>query len=81
MTDILSFRAGDGFAITPNDSTDLASDAAGIYVGVTGNVTLVTAKGTTLLFTAVPAGTVIPVDTRRVLATGTAASGLIGLTL
>ena len=41
----LTLRAGDGFAITPNDSVDLAKDAAGIYVGVTGNVKLITAAG------------------------------------
>lgn len=77
----LSLRAGDGFAITPNDGTDLTKDAAGIYVGVTGNIVLNTAKGMTLTFVAVPAGTILPIDTRRVLATGTTATNLIALTL
>lgn len=77
----LSLRAGDGFAITPSDSADLASDAAGIYVGVTGNIVLKTAGETTLTFVAVPAGTILPIDTRRVLATGTTATSLIALTL
>ncbi len=81
MNNFLSLRAGDGFAITPSDTVDLVVHAAAIYVGVIGNVTLITAKGTTLLFTAVPAGTVLPIDTARVKVTGTTATGLIGLTL
>lgn len=81
MTNILSFRAGDGFDITPSNDTDLAVNAAGIYVGVTGDVKLITEQGTTLTFKAVPAGTVVPMDTRRVLATGTTATVLIGLTV
>lgn len=81
MTNILSFRAGDGFDITPSNDDDLAVNAAGIYVGVTGDVKLITEQGTTLTFKAVPAGTVVPMDTRRVLATGTTATVLIGLTV
>jgi hypothetical protein len=81
MTSFLNNRALDGFAITPNDSADLTRDAGGIYVGVTGNVVLDTSKGTTLTFVAVPAGTILPIDTRRVRATGTTATSLIALTL
>lgn len=74
-------RASDGFAITPDDSNDLAVDAGSIYVGVTGNIALVTVGGTTLTFLAVQAGSILAVKARRVLATGTTATNLIGLNI
>ena len=77
----LQNRARDGFAIVPSDSVDFVKDAGGIYVGVTGNVVLVTGKGTVLTFVGVPAGTVLLIDTSRVNATATTATNLIGLTL
>ncbi len=81
MSNFLSLRAGDGFTITPHNDNDLAVHAAAIYVGVVGDVKIITAKGTTLTFKAVPGGTIIPIDTARVLATGTDATFLVGLTL
>lgn len=81
MNNFLSLRAGDGFAITPSNSVDFTTDAAAIYVGVTGNIVLETTKGTVLTFVGVPAGAILPIDTRRVNVTGTTATNLIGLTL
>lgn len=74
----------DAFAVTPNDATNLAPVyAKALYVGVTGNVTVVpinaVADTDTVLFTAVPAGTILPIQVRRVMATGTTASGIIAL--
>lgn len=68
----------DGFAITPSNSTEYPQDTA-VWVGVSGDVVVTTAIGTQLTFTAVAAGTVIPVMVKQVRATGTTASGLIGL--
>jgi hypothetical protein len=75
----LDSPAEDGFAITPNNTTDLATSARSIYVGGAGDVVLDTVKGTTLTFSAVPAGFILPVRANRVRATGTTATLLIGL--
>lgn len=70
-------------AITPHDSNALAQhqgkDVRAIYVGAGGNITCINYNGTTVLFTAVPTGTILPIRPRIVKSTGTAASALIGL--
>lgn len=70
------------FAITPNDSTDLAQGTTrGIWVGAVGDIKVTFFDGTTATFTAVPASTIAywPMRVKRVFATGTTATGLIGL--
>lgn len=66
-------------AIVPNDSNDLLQHVRAIYVGVGGDIEL-TAIGddTPQILLAVPQGTVVPVMTKRVLATNTTATDLIG---
>ena len=71
-------------AITPNDSTDLPLGVCrGIYVGVTGNVSIDDLSGETagesVVFVGLPAGSVLPVQTARVNATGTTATSLVAL--
>lgn len=63
-------------AVTPSDTVSI--NVAGIYVGTGGDVAVETGKGTTTTFPAVPSGTVLPGIFRRVLATGTTASGIVG---
>lgn len=59
----------------PTHSTGFTNGTArGLYVGGAGNVTLLTAAGTTVLFSSVPAGTVLPVSCKRVNSTGTTAT-------
>lgn len=64
-------------AITPSDSQDQTYRA--IYVGGAGNVTVITAGGETTTFTAPPVGSIIPIETKRVMSTGTTATLLVGL--
>lgn len=67
-------------AVTPNDSTDLAWISKAIYVGVTGDLSVIAEDDTVAVtFTAVPAGTVLPIRARRVMATGTTASSIVNL--
>ena len=66
---------GDAAAVTPSDSADLAQVSV-IFVGVGGNVKVTTAQGTAVTFTGVNAGAVLPVQVRRVWATGTTASSM-----
>jgi len=65
-------------AIAPNDGADLTNTTRGIYVGGAGNI-VATVGGTDVTFTAVQAGTVLPIRATRIKATGTTATGLVGL--
>ncbi|UEP31600.1 spike base protein, RCAP_Rcc01079 family [Burkholderia sp. B21-007] len=64
-------------AITPSDTT--AQTYRAIYVGGAGNVAVTTTGGDVVTFTAPPVGTIIPVETRLVMATNTTATLLVGL--
>lgn len=81
------------FAVTTNDAQDLVNPAGnampsyakGLYIGVTGNVAVITCgddsnngAGTPVTFTNVPVGW-FPVQVRRVMNTNTTASGIIAL--
>ena len=68
------------FAITPNDSTDLSQPIRGLYVGATGNVVVIFEGDTAnVTLTGVAGGIVHPFAIKRVLATGTTATGLVGV--
>jgi len=68
------------FAITPSDTVDFTNGAVkGIYVGGAGNVVAVNAAGVAVLFTAVPVGTILPIQAVRVNDTSTTATALVGL--
>lgn len=66
---------GDAAAVTPSDTTDLPQISV-VYVGVSGSVKVTTAQGTAVTFTGANAGTVLPVQVRRVWSTGTTATSL-----
>lgn len=67
-------------AVTPSDDTDLTHGICrSLYVAGTGDVTIHDMTGTAVTFTGVPAGSVLPVRARRVLDTGTDATGIVAL--
>lgn len=69
-------------AVTPSDAADLPRDARAIYVGVGGDLKLTTVDGDTVEFRSLPSGSILPVSTRRVWATGqtgTIASAIVAL--
>jgi hypothetical protein len=68
--------ASDAFAITPSDASTQRAQA--VYVGGAGNVAIKTEDGTTLTFVGAQAGTILPVKTLQILATGTTATNLAG---
>jgi hypothetical protein len=70
--------ARDGVPFAPSDTVVYSPPLQGVYVGSAGNVTLVTPAGTSLLFTAPPIGSIIPVQAAKVMATGTTAGALVG---
>jgi len=75
----LDSPADDAAAVTPSNTVDLPTVARSLYVAGTGDVRVITAKGTTVTFTAVPAGYILPVRCRRVTTTGTTATGIVAL--
>ena len=66
------------FAITPNNSTQFVRRARAFYVGVGGDITVLTGAGDVVQLKDVPQGAVIPLEIVRVNATGTTASSLVG---
>lgn len=71
--------AGGGFAITPSDSVDLVQVCRGVYVGTAGDLKVTMPWGGTLTFKNLAAGMIHPIAAKRVFATGTAATDIIGL--
>lgn len=55
-----------------NDSTDLPRLPKALYVNVTGDVVVHNVDGTSVTFTAVPAGTILPIRAKRLLTASTA---------
>ncbi len=78
--DTVDFPAKNLRTITPNDSTELAFIPKALYVGTGGNLTIMAQEDTVAVtLTNIPAGSIIPVRVKIVLATGTTASGIVAL--
>jgi len=71
--------AAGAIAVTPNDSTDLASQARALWIGTGGDVTVITVDGQTVLLANIPDGSLLPVRCTRVKSTGTTASDIVAL--
>ncbi len=68
-----------GFAITPNDGADLPEVTRAIYVGGSGALSLVLSSGAEVVVSGVPGGTMLPIRVRRLKATSTTATLIVGL--
>lgn len=68
-----------GFLIVPSDTQGLPFVPRAIYIGVSGNLALMTFMGDVLIFTGVVAGSVLPIRAIKVFSTNTTAGNLIGL--
>ncbi|QDZ10718.1 spike base protein, RCAP_Rcc01079 family [Devosia ginsengisoli] len=75
----LAGPVGHGFAIVPDDGADLAEITRALYVGVGGSLSIVLQSGAELTLQGVAAGTVLPLRVRRLKASGTSASAVVGL--
>lgn len=75
----LTSPATHGFAIIPSDTGTLDEVTRAIYVGAAGDLAVTMADGTELVFSAVAAGTWLPIRVSAVSSTGTTAGSLIGL--
>ena len=65
--------------IIPDNEVDLAYATRALYVGEGGDVAVQLMSGETVTLANMQAGTVYPMRVRRVLASGTTASFLVGL--
>jgi hypothetical protein len=67
------------YAVTPSDTVDDPNGVfSELYIGTSGDVTLITAGGATVLYKACPAGERLQIRTRRVKVTGTTATNIVG---
>ena len=76
--------AFDAVAVTPSDSVDLVEGVRGLWIGGAGNVNVqlpgfTGLSGAMVLFSGVQAGTLLPIRARKVLATSTTATLIVGL--
>lgn len=79
-------RTGDGkgepgvgwYGVSPNDTSDLSPIPRGLYVGVTGDLSLTDINGSVVTFVAAPVG-YHPLRPRRVRATGTTATSIVAI--
>ena len=77
--DAISAPAQRGFAITPSDAVDLVAETRGLWVGASGDLALVLASGDEVTLAGAVGGSVLPLRVKRVNATGTTATQLVGL--
>lgn len=75
-----TISARNAVAVTPDDNTDLVSSTRGVYVGGTGDISVIMeAGGSPVLFSGVLAGSILPIRCLRVRSTGTTATALVAL--
>lgn len=63
--------------VTTSDTADNAFD--GFFVTVQGNVTYLDLQGNSRVLVAVPVYTLMPFATKKIMATGTTATGIFGV--
>lgn len=67
-------------AVTPSNTVDFPGGFRSLWVGGAGNISLDDMDGNTaVLFSGIPAGTILPVAGKRVRLTNTTATLIVGL--
>lgn len=67
------------FEVTPNDSADLTAVTRGVYIGGAGDLAVTMKDGSEVTFVGLQAGLVYPYRVRRIKATGTTATDIVGI--
>lgn len=65
--------------VTPSDSVDLADVSRALYVGATGDLSVIMEHGGTVTFRNVVGGTIMPIRVSRVLDAETTAFEIVAL--
>ena len=74
------YSIGGAAAANLSDTVDLTtSPAKSLYIGGAGNIKVTLIDGSTVTFSGVPVGTILPVVVTRVFATGTTATNILAL--
>lgn len=71
--------AVNGFLISPDDAAYLPFVPRAIYIGISGNLSVMLFNGDIVVFTNAAAGSVLPLRVIKVFSTGTTALNLIGM--
>ncbi len=79
MSRSLTAPAEDAVEILPDDGAPLGFATRALFVGGAGDARVRMIGGAVVTFTNLPAGSLIPLRVVQVFATGTSATGLIGL--
>jgi hypothetical protein len=66
-------------AVTPSNATTLPVGCQGLWVGGAGAVAVTFYAGSSVVFSAVPAGTLLKISPSQVLSTGTTATLILAL--
>jgi hypothetical protein len=67
------------FAISPDNSNELSFSTRGIYVGVSGDLKVDLIGSGTVTFVGLAAGVIHPLRVKKVYATGTTATSIVGV--
>ena len=67
-----------GETVTPSDTVSLTKVSRALYVGTTGNISVLMMDGSSLVLTSVPVG-ILPIRVERVNSTSTTASNITAL--
>lgn len=79
MSIMVTRPADKAVAITPSDSTDLTTPTRGIYVGVSGDLKVDLVGSGTVTFVGLAAGIIHPIAAKRIYATGTDSTDILGV--
>jgi len=72
--------SSDYFAVTTSDTVNFQNGPCkALYVGGAGNLVAVNELDVAITFTAVPAGTILPIQAKRVNSTSTTATSIVAL--
>lgn len=76
---LLTAPAINAAVITKSDTVVISPPLRGVYIGGTGNLNVRMIGGTTVLFSGLPAGALLPIMVDQILSTNTTATLIVGL--
>ena len=77
--DAINFQAYTAVDVTPDDSNDLTTTNAQLFVGTGGDIKVDMTGSGTVTYKNIADGTFLPIHVNRVYATGTTADDIIAL--
>lgn len=71
--------ADGAFVVVPSNTANLTDSARSLWVGGAGTLKVDMLNGNTVTFSGILAGTLLPIQVKRVYSTGTSATLILGL--